>query len=186
MLVELSGSNEAHDLEKLEGFLENVMQEGAVVDGTIAQDQTQSHGIWRIREGITEALSKAGAVYKYDVAIPLSKLYDLCDVMRERLDPLGAKVTGFGHLGDGNLHLNIYTPNEFKKTPAVEAAIEPFVFEWIRDRRGSISAEHGIGAMKPGFLHMSKSAPMIDVMHGIKRMLDPNGILNPGKVLPAP
>lgn len=185
MLIELSGSNEAHDMEKLEGFLENIMEEGAVVDGTIAQDQTQSHGIWRIREGVTEALSKSGAVYKYDVAIPLSELYDLCDVMRERLEPLGAKVTGFGHLGDGNLHLNIYTPDEFEKTPAVIEAIEPFVFEWIRDRRGSISAEHGIGAMKPGFLHMSKSASMINVMHGIKQMLDPNNILNPGKVLPA-
>ena len=64
------------------------------------------------------------------------------------------------------------------------AAIEPFVYEWIRERRGSISAEHGIGVMKPHVLGMSKSEPMVDVMRGLKQLFDPNGILNPGKVLP--
>lgn len=67
---------------------------------------------------------------------------------------------------------------------AVHAAIEPYVFEWIAERRGSISAEHGVGVMKPPFLHMSKSAGMVQMMRGIKQMLDPNGILNPHKVLP--
>lgn len=64
-------------------------------------------------------------------------------------------------------------------------AVEPFVYEWIAARRGSISAEHGVGVMKPPFLHMSKSEPMIGVMRGVKALLDPNNILNPGKVLPA-
>ena len=137
-----------------------------------------------MREGITGALSKSGAVYKYDVSIPLAELYSLCEVMRSRLEPVGALVTGFGHLGDGNLHLNIYTPGVFEKLTAVHEAIEPFVYEWIAERRGSISAEHGIGVMKPAFLSMSKSEPMIQVMHGLKGLLDPNGILNPHKVLP--
>jgi len=185
MLVELSGSHAPHDEEKLSTFLESVMGEGIVSDGTIAQDQAQSQGIWRVREGITGALSKSGAVYKYDVSIPLAELYDLCDVMRERLAPLGALVTGFGHLGDGNLHLNIYTPGRFEKDPTVLGAIEPFVYEWIAERRGSISAEHGLGLMKPAFLGMSKSEPIIDVMRGLKALLDPNAILNPYKVLPA-
>ena len=217
--------------------------DGLVANGTIAQDHAQSQAIWQVREGITGALSKSGAVYKYDVSIPLAELYSLCEVMRSRLEPVGALVTGFGHLGDGNLHLNIYTPGVFEKSTAVHEAIEPFVYEWIAERRGSISAEHGcaradppallhpaqmhpsccmppavptqspapidgscqtallpadtwdgprprpcligsIGVMKPEFLHMSKTAPMIDLMHGLKDLLDPNGILNPYKVLP--
>jgi len=186
MLIELSGSNEAHDAEKLSTFLENVMEDGSVVDGTIAQDTAQTHGIWRVREGITEALSKSGAVYKYDVSIPLTDLYNLVDEMRDRLAPLGAFVTGFGHLGDGNLHLNIYTPGDFQKSPTVQQAIEPFVYEWVSSRRGSISAEHGIGIMKPAVLHMSKTPEIIDVMRSIKGSLDPNNILNPYKVLPPP
>ena len=121
MLIELSGSNAAHDEEKLGAFLEGVMASGAVRDGTIAQDVAQSRAIWRVREGITEALGKAGCVYKYDVSIPLAELYSLCEVMRARLAPLGALVTGFGHLGDGNLHLNIYTPGRFEEEPAVRA-----------------------------------------------------------------
>lgn len=238
MLVELSGSNEAHDVEKLEAFLEGVMEDGYVRDGTVASSADQSAHIWSIREGITEALSKSGRVYKYDVSIPLDQLYSLVEVMRDRLAPVGAEVSGFGHLGDGNLHLNIHTPGVFHKASlghlpllwptggsrplarlmyphqvsfdhplpyphhvnldssppslmypshqvdAVQDAIEPYVFEWIAERRGSISAEHGVGVMKPPFLHMSKSAGMIDMMRGIKNMLDPNGILNPHKVLP--
>ena len=184
VLIELSGSNGQHDSEKLEKFLEGVMEDGSVADGTIAQDETQTAAIWSIREGVTEALSKTGAVYKYDVSIPLDQLYHLVEEMRLRLEPLGAQVTGFGHLGDGNLHLNIVTPGRFEKEDAVMNAIEPYVFEWIRDRRGSISAEHGVGVMKPAFLHMSKTPELIRLMGGIKNLLDPKGILNPHKVLP--
>ena len=94
-------------------------------------------------------------------------------------------MSGFGHLGDGNLHLNVLTPGDFERRPEVLAAIEPFVYEWIAARRGSISAEHGIGAMKRDVLHLAKSGPMISLMHGVKELLDPRGILNPGKVLPS-
>ena len=184
VLVELAGSDAAHDEEKLARFLENVMESGAVVDGTIAADETQAKAIWGVREGITGALAREGCVYKYDVSLPLAQLYELVDEMRERMEPLGATTAAFGHLGDGNLHLNITTPGRFEREEAVLDAIEPFVYEWVAARRGSISAEHGIGAMKPGVLHLAKSAPMIEVMRGLKGMFDPRGILNPGKVLP--
>ena len=105
---------------------------------------------------------------------------------RERLEPHGVTVAGFGHLGDGNLHLNVCTPGAFDADAAVAAAIEPWVFEYIAERRGSISAEHGVGVMKPHVLHLSKRPPVIGVMHALKRLLDPHGILNPGKVLPPP
>ena len=103
---------------------------------------------------------------------------------RARLEPLGAAVSGFGHLGDGNLHLNVVTPDSFERRAEVTEAIEPFVYEWIAARRGSVSAEHGIGRMKPGVLHMSKSREMIELMRSLKALLDPHGILNPQKVLP--
>lgn len=88
----------------------------------------------------------------------------------------------FGHIGDGNLHLNVSTP---AKSQAVFDKIEPWVFEWTKERRGSISAEHGVGTMKPQYLHLSKSAETIALMKQLKQVMDPNGILNPYKVLPA-
>ena len=87
--------------------------------------------------------------------------------------------------GPATRHLNIHTPGVFERRAAVLDAVEPFVYEWIAARRGSISAEHGVGVMKPSYLHMSKAAPMIELMRGVKALLDPNNILNPGKVLPA-
>ena len=124
-------------------------------------------------------------LHRYDVSLRLTEIYELVEIMRARLAPHGVETVAFGHLGDGNVHLNFVTPGVRQPSAEVLGAIEPFVFEWIAERRGSISAEHGIGVMKPSMLHLSKPPPVIDVMHGIKRLLDPNGILNPGKVLPA-
>ena len=186
MLVEVSGSDASHDEAKLSAFVDEAMESGDVVDGTIAQDGAQSAALWRLREGITEALGRTGRVYKYDVSLPLAQLYDLVEETRARMAPHGALVSGFGHLGDGNLHLNVCTPGAFDADAAVAAAIEPWVFEYIAERRGSISAEHGVGVMKPHVLHLSKRPPVIGVMHALKRLLDPRGILNPGKVLPPP
>ena len=98
MLVELAGSDAAHDDEKLSNFLEGVMASGAVVDGTIAQDDAQASAIWGVREGITGALAREGCVYKYDVSLPLAQLYELVEEMRERMRPLGATTAAFGHV----------------------------------------------------------------------------------------
>ena len=105
--------------------------------------------------------------------------------MRARLAPLGAVTAAFGHLGDGNLHLNVTTPGRYEPDERVLRAIEPYVYEWVAERRGSISAEHGVGQMKRHVLHLSRPPPAIELMRGLKGLLDPNGILNPGKVLPA-
>eukprot|EP00326_Haptolina_ericina_P000810 CAMPEP_0181211666 /NCGR_PEP_ID=MMETSP1096-20121128/23921_1 /TAXON_ID=156174 ORGANISM="Chrysochromulina ericina, Strain CCMP281" /NCGR_SAMPLE_ID=MMETSP1096 /ASSEMBLY_ACC=CAM_ASM_000453 /LENGTH=378 /DNA_ID=CAMNT_0023303109 /DNA_START=842 /DNA_END=1978 /DNA_ORIENTATION=+ len=184
LLVELSGSNRTHDEEKLSAFLEAVVDDGIVLDGTIAMDSTQAKAFWRVREGITPSLAQSGAVYKYDVSLPLPELYELVVEMRSRTAHLGAHVSGFGHLGDGNLHLNIHTPGDFEMRPDILTTVEPYVYEWIAARRGSISAEHGVGVMKPAYLHMSKSSSTIELMRRIKHSLDPHNILNPGKVLP--
>ncbi|GFG02245.1 putative D-lactate dehydrogenase C713.03, mitochondrial [Aspergillus udagawae] len=189
-LVETSGSNAEHDMEKLEGFLEHIMGEGIVADGVLAQDETQFQSIWRWREGITEALSHLGGTYKYDVSIPLPELYQLVEDCRERLTKMGfvgdddsfpvRAVVGYGHMGDSNLHLNI-SVRQYNKE--VEKAIEPWVYEWIQKRNGSISAEHGLGLAKKEFIGYSQDDTMLKLMKQLKTLYDPNGIMNPYKYI---
>ncbi|KAF0727352.1 hypothetical protein Ae201684_014611 [Aphanomyces euteiches] len=178
VLIETAGSNADHDMEKLETYLSDVMESGHVVDGTVAQDAAQAKKLFGIREDITLALSQRGYVYKYDVSIPIDDYYKIVEDTRERLAKHDAIVVGYGHLGDCNMHLNIST---LAYDDGVMKDLEPYVFEWTAERRGSISAEHGIGTHKPEFLHLSKSLPAIDMMRSIKQTLDPNGILNPYK-----
>ncbi|TXG59732.1 hypothetical protein EZV62_014305 [Acer yangbiense] len=180
VLIETTGSDESYDKEKLEAFLLSSMEGGLISDGVLAQDINQASSFWRIREGVPEALMKAGAVYKYDLSIPVEKMYDLVDEMRIRMGQT-AKVIAYGHLGDSNLHLNISAPQYDDK---ILAQIEPYVYEWTSEHKGSISAEHGLGLMKANKIFYSKSPETVQVMGSIKKLLDPNGILNPYKVLP--
>ncbi|XP_019177480.1 PREDICTED: D-2-hydroxyglutarate dehydrogenase, mitochondrial isoform X1 [Ipomoea nil] len=181
VLIETTGSNETYDKERLEAFLLHSMETGLITDGVVAQDINQASSCWHIREGIPEALMKAGAVYKYDLSIPVEKMYDLVEEMRTRLDAK-AKVVAYGHLGDGNLHLNISAP---QYDDNLLSQIEPFVYEWTSKHHGSISAEHGLGLMKANKIYYSKSPETVQLMASVKRLLDPNGILNPYKVLPS-
>jgi FAD/FMN-containing dehydrogenase len=179
-LIETSGSNAEHDIAKLEGFLEHVMSEGIVADGVLAQDETQIQSLWRWREGITEALSHLGGTYKYDVSIPLPELYQLVEDCRARLTERGfvgdddsfpvRAVVGYGHMGDSNLHLNVAVRQYSKE---VEKAIEPWVYEWIAKRNGSISAEHGLGIAKKEFIGYSQDDTMVKLMSQLKSLYDP-------------
>ncbi|EFJ37439.1 hypothetical protein SELMODRAFT_76083 [Selaginella moellendorffii] len=185
LLIETTGSNQSHDKEKLDNFVETVLTQGLVVDGTIAQDNTQISNFWHIREAWflqLPPLGKAGAVYKYDLSIPIKDLYNLVEILRERL----ATVVAYGHLGDGNLHLNISAPDYDEKASfffQLLAKIEPFVYEWTAAHKGSVSAEHGLGFMKAHAIHYSRSPETVELMRKMKAMLDPNGILNPYKVI---
>ncbi|TVY84517.1 putative mitochondrial D-lactate dehydrogenase [Lachnellula suecica] len=189
-LVETSGSNAEHDNEKLEKFLEFVMEKEIVLDGVLAQDETQVRSLWGWREGITECLGHWGAVYKYDLSIPIAELYTLVEETRVKMNEAGligdtdehpvVEVVGYGHMGDANLHLNIATRSFDKK---VEKVLEPFVYEWIAKRNGSISAEHGLGLAKKKYIGYSKSETMITLMKQIKNLYDPNGIMNPYKYM---
>ncbi|KAL6060681.1 D-2-hydroxyglutarate dehydrogenase, mitochondrial [Balamuthia mandrillaris] len=180
VLIETSGSHAGHDLEKLERFLESSMTSSLVQDGTIAQSRTEYKSIWKLRESITEALSKAGAVYKYDLSLPIGGMYNLVEATRKRVGNKG-RVVGYGHVGDSNLHLNVSTP---RYSDEVLSLIEPFVYDWTARQGGSISAEHGLGLMKRNHIHYSKSAEDVKYMQAIKRLFDPTGIMNPYKVLP--
>lgn len=190
VLIETSGSNKEHDDAKLETFLENAMTEEIVVDGVVAQDSTEIANLWQWRELIPEALGKGGGVYKYDVSIPLPQLYDLVVDVNKRLIEAGVvgdtpeypviATAGYGHIGDGNLHLNVPVRFYDKK---VEKLLEPFVYEWISKVSGSISAEHGLGFAKRNYIGYSKDEQLISLMKGVKNMLDPKKILNPYKYI---
>lgn len=179
-LIETSGSNSEHDNEKLEKFLEFVMENEIVSDGVLAQDSTQVKALWGWREGIPECLGHWGGVYKYDVSIPISELYDLVNETREKISEAGllgdtdehpvVGVVGYGHMGDSNLHLNVAVRRYDKQ---VEKVLEPFVYEWIAKRSGSISAEHGLGLAKKNYIGYSRSDTMIGLMKQIKNLYDP-------------
>jgi FAD/FMN-containing dehydrogenase len=170
------------------------MENGDVSDGTLAESETQMRELWSWREGVPEVLGHWGGVYKYDVSIPLSELYVLVDDVRAKMSSLGllstpenpensvVDVVGYGHMGDSNLHLNIPVRGFDKR---VEKALEPFVYEWIQKRRGSISAEHGLGVAKSEFVGYSRGPTELSVMANIKNMFDPNGIMNPYKYIKA-
>ncbi|KAM9501109.1 D-2-hydroxyglutarate dehydrogenase, mitochondrial [Clarias gariepinus] len=181
IVMETSGSNAAHDEEKLHNFLQKVMTSSLVADGTVATEETKIKALWSIRERITEALRYDGYTYKYDVSLPLEKIYDLVTDMKSHLGNRATNVLGYGHVGDGNLHLNITSPS---KDEALLAAIEPYVYKWTSKWQGSVSAEHGLGLKKRNYIYYSKSQEAVRLMQDFKTMLDPRGILNPYKTLP--
>ncbi|WVF72314.1 hypothetical protein IAT40_007127 [Kwoniella sp. CBS 6097] len=179
-LVETSGSNAEHDSEKLSNLFESLLSTSLILDGVLAQDATQSSEIWKIRELCPESLSKSGKAYKYDLSVPVEKMYTLVDRMRDRLEgnQLIKGVAGFGHMGDGNLHLNVLA-TEYSET--AQKTIEPFIYELVSEYNGSISAEHGLGAMKTPYISYSQSTNSIELMRRIKEIFDPKGIMNPYK-----
>ncbi|KAK1835170.1 hypothetical protein QBC39DRAFT_341819 [Podospora conica] len=189
-LVETSGSNAEHDADKLSAFLESVLESEIVSDGTLAADETQARTLWAWREGITEALGHLGGVYKYDVSIPLADMYALVEATRARVAEAGLigdgdefpvrAVVGYGHMGDANLHLNVATR---RFDDRVEGVLEPFVYEWIQERQGSISAEHGLGLAKKKYIGYSRNDTMVGLMKQIKGLYDPKGIMNPYKYI---
>ncbi|KAG5353242.1 hypothetical protein C0989_008977 [Termitomyces sp. Mn162] len=189
VLVETSGGRREHDAEKLSDLLENLLSadEPLITNGVMSQSPAQFSSLWALREGVTEAVSKEGKPYKYDISVPLTTFQDVVDNTREHLGSKGLlgddavkHVLGYGHVGDGNLHLNVVAA---AYTPEIQAALEPYIYEVVASHRGSISAEHGIGAMKTHALRYSKSDVSIALMKKIKDVFDPNGIMNPGKVL---
>ena len=187
MLIETSGSRAEHDEDKLNSFLEAQLTESKVDDGVLAQDDTQMKALWVLREHITDALGKQGSVYKYDISVPVREFYGFVDEMKDRLRPVEGRlrlgVVGYGHLGDSNLHLNVW--NEGKWDRELFELIEPWLFERVKASRGSVSAEHGLGQTKAKYIGYSKGEEAVELMRAVKRMMDPKAILNPYKMLPA-
>jgi len=185
VLIETAGSDAAHDEEKLYRFLESAMESGSVNDGVVASEPSKMRSIWEVRERVTETLKHDGYVYKYDISLPLPDFYRVVEDTRCRFegDSGVTRVVGFGHLGDGNLHLNVTGPEYSER---VLSRLEPWLWEWTQRVGGSISAEHGVGFKKRDVLEYSKGREAIDLMAKLKRSLDPNGILNPYKMVRVP
>ena len=169
-------------------IFEAAMARGLVTDAALAQSDAQRHDFWTARELISESQKPEGGSIKHDVAVPVSKVPQFlveADAAVSRLVP-GARFVSFGHLGDGNIHYNISQPVGMDKARFLDMwnEMNDVVFEVVGRFNGSISAEHGIGRLKAHRMPDIKSPVELDMMRGLKRMLDPNGILNPGRVLP--
>ncbi|XP_064643132.1 D-2-hydroxyglutarate dehydrogenase, mitochondrial-like isoform X2 [Lineus longissimus] len=181
VLIEVSGSNAEHNEEKLNLFLEKVMEAGYVENGTVATDSKKISEFWNLRDGIAPAFRSSGHAYLYDFSIPLQHFDDFVEIVKEHLGDKVQYCTGMGHLADGNLHLNVST-EKFDRD--VLHKIEPFVYELTANYRGSISAEHGLGFKKANAISYSKSDLAVKLMSQTKKLYDPKGIMNPYKLLP--
>jgi FAD/FMN-containing dehydrogenase len=179
-------AEELADSEALLTALAKAMEENIVLDGAIAQNETQAKNFWRFREDISESLSSFSP-YKNDIAVRVSKVPELI----HELDPIFAKayptweVVWFGHVGDGNLHINILRPPDMTKENFVQECrkVDPIVFKAVEKFQGSISAEHGVGLSKKSFLGHTRSPAEIQLMKSVKAVFDPDQIINPGKVI---
>ncbi|XP_026464711.1 D-2-hydroxyglutarate dehydrogenase, mitochondrial-like [Ctenocephalides felis] len=179
MVIETQGSHMEHDEEKLQSFLQKAMNESVVEDGVVASEPSKIRQLWEIRENIPVAIPKLGYTLKYDVSLPLKYFYSVVPEIQNRIGSEG-HAFGYGHVGDGNIHLNIVLP---KFNQEVVDKIEPYVYEFVSKYKGSISAEHGIGFRKREYIHYSKDEVSLNLMKQIKNMMDPNNIMNPYKVL---
>lgn len=177
---------EQADPAALDGWVASLFEQGLVRDGTLAQHSGQAAELWALREGISESLAATGFPYKNDIALPIARLEAFCAeldrVFQARYPDF--ELCLFGHIGDGNLHLNVMKPDSMAKEDFLRrtAEADPEVFGLVRAHGGSISAEHGIGLLKKKYLHYSRSPAELALLRRVKRALDPDNLLNPGKI----
>ncbi len=187
-LLELSDSeSEAHARERFEAVLGEAIASGCVADAVIASSTAQSNALWHLRESIPLAEKQSFKAIKHDVSLPVSKMAAFVEDTNRALQQAfpGIRHVIFGHLGDGNLHYNVARDGDWTDDAllAQQDAVFTLVHDRVRAMGGSISAEHGIGQLKRDALVRYKDPVELALMHSLKRALDPQGILNPGKVL---
>ena len=188
VLCELASSRASEPLDALlQESLEKALQAGWVSDAAVAQNGREREAFWRLRESIPEAQRKDGASLKHDISVPVSQVPRFIEVAGDwvaRHVPQGVLVA-YGHLGDGNLHFNVNqrAGSVAAQLQAVEPKLKRAVHDLVRDFNGSFSAEHGIGQLKVFELERYADPVELDLMRRVKLAFDPNGIMNPGKVL---
>lgn len=187
-LLELSSNeSEDHAADLVESAVGAALDAGIALDAVLATSTSQSIGLWQLREHIPLAQAAAGKNIKHDISLPVSHLPEFIERTDAALQAAfpGCQVVCFGHLGDGNLHYNVAPPEGIGHDSflAHQAAVNRIVHDGVAALRGSISAEHGIGALKRDELPRYKDAVELDMMRAIKAALDPLGIMNPGKIL---
>ena len=183
-LIEFEQRSE-EDLEAAMALFEHCLEQGWIVDGTISQSLTQAESLWRLREDISETIAQF-TPYKNDIAVRVSAvprfLKDVDSLVREQYPEF--EIIWFGHIGDGNVHLNILKPENLEAQLFFEqcGSVSNQVFSLVQQYGGSVSAEHGVGLLKKPYLNYSRDPQEIEYMRLIKQVFDPNGVLNPGKV----
>jgi len=183
-LIEFERLSE-EDLEAAMALFEHCLEQGWIVDGTISQSLTQAESLWRLREDISETIAQF-TPYKNDIAVRVSAvpqfLKDVDSLVREQYPEF--EIIWFGHIGDGNVHLNILKPENLEAQLFFEqcGSVSNQVFSLVQQYGGSVSAEHGVGLLKKPYLNYSRDPQEIEYMRLIKQAFDPNGVLNPGKV----
>ncbi len=189
VLLENSDSeNEQHARTQFEALLERALERGCVTDAVVAENLSQAQGLWHIRESITLAQATEGHNIKHDISIPVSRIPAFVaetDALLAREIP-GVRMVDFGHLGDGNLHYNVQAPEGVDGQAFLrdwEERVNTLVFDQVLRHQGSISAEHGVGALKVGKLPKYKDPTALAMMRSLKQALDPQNLLNPGRVL---
>lgn len=188
VLLELSDTVAGDALAGLlETELAATIAEGRVTDGAIATSESQAQALWQLRENISEAQKRDGVSIKHDISVPVSAIPDFLEAAGATLAAAypGLRVVCFGHLGDGNLHYNLSRPlnGENDAFIARTEEVNRIVYDAVKARGGSISAEHGIGQLKRELLPDYKPAVEIDLMRRIKQAFDPLGLMNPKKVI---
>ncbi|WP_090046014.1 FAD-binding oxidoreductase [Limnohabitans sp. 2KL-27] len=189
VLLENSDSeSESHARGQFEALLEAALEQGCVTDAVVAENLMQAKGLWHIRESITMAQATEGLNIKHDISIPVSRIPAFVaetDALLAQKVP-GVRMVDFGHLGDGNLHYNVQAP-EGADGPAFlrefEDQVNTWVFDQVKRFGGSISAEHGVGEQKVHKLPHYKDPTALAMMRAVKQALDPQNLLNPGRVL---
>lgn len=184
VIVELENESESV-LEQAMNLFESSLEKGWLTDGVISQSAQQSQDIWRLREDITEATS-SWQPYKNDVSVRISRVPEFLTEVDQTLkkEYPTFKTVWFGHIGDGNLHINILKPENMSSEEFIKSChqVDKILFQKIEAFGGSVSAEHGVGLTKKPYLTHTRSADEIAYMRAIKKVFDPDGILNPGKI----
>ena len=189
VLIELSGTaEEAALVEGFEAVLGEALERDIIADAVLARSGAQAADLWRIRESLSEVQKHEGGSIKHDVSVPVSRIPEFIEQASAAVARLlpGARMVPFGHIGDGNIHFNVSQPIGADKRAFLDRweDIAAAVHGVVMSLGGSISAEHGIGQLKRHLMPTIKSPVELEMMRGVKRLLDPNGILNPGKLLP--
>ncbi|MEZ5530482.1 MAG: FAD-binding oxidoreductase [Porticoccaceae bacterium] len=186
-LLEFEQTSEA-ELDKAMELFETCVMEGWVLDGVISQSLSQAENLWKLREDMSETLSQ-WKPYKNDISVNISRMPEFL----AKVEALAAEqypdfeVVWYGHIGDGNLHLNILKPDELSIEQFTErcSGVSKQIAALVGEFQGSVSAEHGVGLLKKDYLGYSRSPAELLLMQQVKKAFDPNGIMNPGKVVDA-
>jgi FAD/FMN-containing dehydrogenase len=180
VLLETDGEADATE------WLSALFDDGVIADGVMAQHSAEAQALWALREGISESLSATGFPHKNDIALPVAHLEAFTEELATTFEAQYPdwEICTFGHIGDGNLHLNVMKPDAMRKEDFIASthAADDVIFALVKKHQGSISAEHGIGLLKKDFLHYTRTPHEIAIMRQMKVLLDPKSILNPGKV----